>query len=299
MKLSLRQIEIFLNVVELGHLTQVAKEIGVSQSAISMSIKELENILGRSLFDRINKKLILNELGRTFHSEIESVYRRLEDIERGFRNTEDKGIIRVGASTTIVDYLMPSIVCKYMNQYPSVKLQLEENKTQHISMMIKNGELDIAFVERFVKDSDLISEVVGGDELIVVTANPEYSVGKHNIEDLMSEKWVLKEKGSASREAFLEYIKEQDGCLNIFLELGHTETIKSILRNGKTFTCISKLAVDEELKKGVLFKVDMLKFKCERKFYTLHHKDKYQSELYKNFLNFYKDIISNSKNCKL
>ncbi len=116
MRLTLRQMEIFLNVVKEGHLTNVAKEMGLSQSAISMSIKELENILGNPLFDRINKKLILNEMGRSFEKEIAPIVKRLRDIEYEFKNTANKGMVRVGASTTIVDYLMPPIICSYMNK---------------------------------------------------------------------------------------------------------------------------------------------------------------------------------------
>ena len=96
MKLTLRQMEIFLNVVASGHLTNVAKEMNLSQSAISMSIKELESILGRPVFDRINKRLVLNEVGRAFCKEIEPLFRKLSDIEYEFQNSENKGMIRVG-----------------------------------------------------------------------------------------------------------------------------------------------------------------------------------------------------------
>jgi len=159
-------MEIFLNVVKLGHLTHVAKDMGLSQSAISMSIKELESILTRPLFDRINKKLILNEVGRNFHQAIEPIFKKIVDIEYEFKNTEDKGTVRIGASTTIVDYLIPPIVCCYMNKYPDVKIQLKEGNTNKIASLVKEGKLDMAFVEASVKDNDIISEVIGFDELI-------------------------------------------------------------------------------------------------------------------------------------
>ena len=85
MKLTLRQMQIFLNVVVSGHLTNVAKDMNLSQSAVSMSIKELENILGRPVFDRINKKLVLNEVGRAFYQEIDPIFKKLADIEYEFK----------------------------------------------------------------------------------------------------------------------------------------------------------------------------------------------------------------------
>jgi DNA-binding transcriptional LysR family regulator len=292
-------MEIFLNVVRLGHLTHVAKNMGLSQSAVSMSIKELENILGRPLFDRINKKLILNEVGRNFHDTVEPIYKRLEDIEYEFQNTEDKGTVRIGASTTIVDYLMPPIVCRYMSDYPDVKIQLKEGNTRKIASMVKDGELDMAFVEALEKDSDIISERIGFDELIVVTANPEYANGQFDLEDLAHERWVLREEGSSARETFLDYIKEKSFCLNIFLELGHTESIKSILQSGKSFTCLSALAAQAEIEEGKLFKVNIKNFNCTRSFYALYHKDKYRSDLFDKFLTFSKDVIGEAMTCDI
>ena len=170
-KLTLRQLEIFLNVVKEGHLTNVAKGMGLSQSAISMAIKELEKILGNPLFDRINKKLVLNEMGRAFEKEISPILKKINDIEYEFKNTVNKGMVRVGASTTIVDYLMPPIICSYMNNYPDVKVALKEGNTKSIVNLIKEGELDVAFIEGVVNDSDIIKTIVGVDELVVVTTD--------------------------------------------------------------------------------------------------------------------------------
>lgn len=299
MKITLRQIEIFLNVVEIGHLSNVAKKMGLSQSAVSMSIKELENIIKRPLFDRLNKKLILNEVGRNFHQAIEPIFKKLEDIEYEFQNTEDKGTVRVGASTTIVDYLIPPIACKYMGEYPNVKVQLKEGNTLQIAQLVREGELDMGFVEGELEDSDIIKEIIGNDELIVVTANKELASKEYYIDQLEKERWVLREEGSGTRAIFLDYIKDKVSDLNIFMELGHTESIKSLLKSGKTLSCISALAVSEEIKDGILYKVDLKNFDCHRHFYAIYHKDKYRSDLFNKFLEFSKSMISDSMACRV
>ena len=292
MKLTLRQMEIFLNVVRSGHLTNVAKEMNLSQSAVSMSIKELENILGRPVFDRINKKLVLNEVGRAFHKEIDPLFKKLTDIEYEFKNSENKGMIRVGASTTIVDYLMPSIICAYMSSYPDVKITLKEGNTQEIAEMIKEGSIDIGFVEGFVSGSDIIKEKIGVDELLIVTENKTISNAEPvYIDELASMRWVLREEGSGTREVFLEYIKEKVDDLNVFLELGHTESIKSILKNRECLTCISKISVDKELNEGKLFRVPVKNFECKRDFLMVYHKDKYHSALFEKFVFFSKKLM--------
>lgn len=290
MKITLRQMEIFLNVVVSGHLTNVAKDMKLSQSAISMSIKELETILGRPVFDRINKKLVLNEVGRAFYKEIDPIFKKLADIEYEFKNSENKGMIRVGASTTIVDYLMPTIICNYMSVYPDVKITLKEGNTKEIANMIKEGSIDVGFVEGFVSDGDIIKEKIGVDELVVVTA--EKALCKScDIADLADKKWVLREEGSGTREVFLGYIKEKVQKLNIFLELGHTESIKSILKNHDCLTCISKISVENELREEKLFKVPVKDFECKRDFLMIYHKDKYHSALFEKFVYFSRKLM--------
>lgn len=291
MKITLRQMEIFLNVVMHGHLTNVAKEMRLSQSAVSMSIKELETILGRPVFDRINKKLVLNEVGRAFYKEIDPLFKKLADIEYEFKNSENKGMIRVGASTTIVDYLMPTIICSYMSAYPDVKITLKEGNTKEIAEMIKEGSIDIGFVEGFVSGTEIIKEKIGVDELVIVTA--QKSLFKpSNIEELASKRWILREEGSGTREVFLEYIKEKIDNLHIFLELGHTESIKSILMNGECVTCISKIAVEDELKEEKLFKIPVKDFDCKRDFLMIYHKDKYHSALFEKFVYFSRKLMT-------
>jgi DNA-binding transcriptional LysR family regulator len=293
MKLTLRQMEIFLNVVKAGHLTNVAKEMSLSQSAVSMSIKELENILGRPVFDRINKKLVLNEVGRAFHTEIKPIFKKLSDIEYEFKNSENKGMIRVGASTTIVDYLMPSIICSYMSAYPDVKITLKEGNTHEIADMIKEGSIDIGFVEGFVSGGEIIKEKIGVDELLIVTEDTAMANAKPVfIDELSQMRWVLREEGSGTREVFLEYIKEKVDHLNVFLELGHTESIKSILKNRECLTCISKISVDKELQEGKLFRVPVKSFECKRDFLMIYHKDKYHSSLFEKFVFFSKKLMT-------
>ncbi len=289
-KLTLRQLEIFLNVVKEGHLTNVAKGMGLSQSAISMAIKELEKILGNPLFDRINKKLILNEMGRAFEKEVSPLLKKINDIEYEFKNTVNKGMIRVGASTTIVDYLMPPIICSYMNNYPDVKVALKEGNSKNIVELIKEGELDVAFIEGIVNDPEIIKSIIGVDELVVVTTDKTLNNACF-IDTIQDKKWVLREEGSGTREVFLDYVKDKVDHINIFLELGHTESIKSLLKNNQCLTCISKISVALELKNRELIQVPLRNFECKRNFYMIYHKDKYRSELFNKFVTFTQRIM--------
>ncbi len=162
-------------------------------------------------------------MGRSFEKEIAPIIKKLNDIEYEFKNTVNKGMVRVGASTTIVDYLMPPIICSYMNSYPEVKVGLKEGNTQQIVELLKNGKIDVGFIEGIVNDAEIIKEIIGVDELVVVTT--DISLNKEiSIDTIQNRKWVLREEGSGTREVFLDYIKDKVDNINIFLELGHTES---------------------------------------------------------------------------
>ncbi len=119
----------------------------------------------------------------------------------------------------------------------------------------------MGFVEGNINDMDIKKEIIGSDELIIVTSNPEFNSKRWQLKELANYKWVLREKGSGTREIFLNYISKKIDSLNIFMELGHTESIKSILKHGKTLACISKMAVTDELKSKELYLLDIDDFK--------------------------------------
>jgi DNA-binding transcriptional LysR family regulator len=179
-----------------------------------------------------------------------------------------------------------------MSSYPDVKITLKEGNTKEIAKLIQEGSIDIGFVEGFVSGSDIIKDKIGVDELLVVTENEKIATAKAvDIKDLSSMRWVLREEGSGTREVFLDYIKEKVDDLNIFLELGHTESIKSILKNRDCLTCISKISVDKELHEKKLFQVNVKDFECKRDFLMIHHKDKYHSSLFEKFVFFSKKMM--------
>ncbi|SFP20677.1 LysR substrate-binding domain-containing protein [Hydrogenimonas thermophila] len=289
MKITLRQMEIFLEVAQIGHLTKVAERMGLSQSAVSMSIKELESIIGYKLFDRINKKLVLNEKGRAFAEAISPLVSKLNDIEEEFKNDENNGELLIGVSTTIADYLIPPIICQYMNSFPQVKVNLKVGNTRKIVEMIENGQVDLGFVEGNVDSTSIKQEVVGLDELIIVTGDRNLAMAQdeYYIDSLLGKQWILREEGSGTREVFLTHLGDLASQLNLFLELGHPESIKNMLiQSGKCLTCLPRISVMKELERGDLYEIKTKNLKFERQFLLIYHKDKYKTSLLSKFIYF-------------
>lgn len=289
MKITLRQMEIFLEVALVGHLTKVAERMGLSQSAVSMSIKELESIIGYKLFDRINKKLVLNEKGRAFAEAISPLVSKLNDIEEEFKNDENNGELLIGVSTTIADYLIPPIICQYMNSFPQVRVDLKVGNTRKIVEIIENGQADLGFVEGNVDSTAIKQEVVGLDELIIITGDKSLAMAQdeYYIDNLLEKQWILREEGSGTREVFLTHLGDLASQLNLFMELGHPESIKNMLiQSGKCLSCLPRISVMKELERGDLYEVKIKNLKFERQFLLIYHKDKYKTSLLSKFIYF-------------
>jgi len=289
MKITLRQMEIFLEVAHIGHLTKVAEKMKLSQSAVSMSIKELESTIGYKLFDRINKKLVLNEKGRAFAEAISPLISKLNDIEEEFRNDENNGELLIGVSTTIADYLIPPIICQYMSSYPNVKVNLKIGNTRKIVEMIESGTVDLGFVEGNVDSTSIKQEVVGLDELIIISGDRDLAIAQdeYYIDNLLGKQWILREEGSGTREVFLTHLGDLASQLNLFMELGHPESIKNMLiQSGKCLSCLPRISVMKELERGDLYEVKIKNLKFERQFLLIYHKDKYKTSLLSKFIYF-------------
>jgi len=185
----------------------------------------------------------------------------------------------------VVDYLMPTVMCGFMNGYPDVKIQLKVGSSAQVSSWVSSGEIDIGFVEEQVSNSEFIKEKIADDELWVVTASTELAK-QNQIKRLAEERWVLPEKGSEDRERFLSAIKPSVDALNIFFELSHTESIKSVLQNRKCLSCISKIALQKEIEEGKLFALKLEDFECKREIELIYRKDKFRSQLFEKFLHF-------------
>ena len=285
MRFTLRQMELFLEVAKIGHLTQVAKKFGLSQSAVSMSLKELESILGCKLFERVQKRLVLNEKGRAFFAEIEPLIYKLRDIEKEFMTQENKGQLIVGASTTIADYIIPNIICEYMEEYPEVKISLKIGNTTEIAQMVEGGEIDIGYIEGELICPACITTPLGKDELVVVTGDKELARKReYYIDTILDKKWILREEGSGTKSEFIKKIGKFANELNIYMELRHTEAIISVLKEvPQSLSCVSRLAVQERLENGELYEIKIKGFDFGRDFFQVYYKNKYQSELFKKF----------------
>ena len=289
--MTLKELNFFYKLCENPQVTQVASELNISQSAISLAIKSLENSLNEQLFDRIGKKLILNEKGKYFKEKTLPSYLALMDASTIFQENKLAGNIKIAASKTISNYIMPNIYYDFLSKYKDVKLDiLTINSSSIIDKILKN-ELDIGLIEVDTQNSSLIKEKLADDELIVVSSDEKHP--QIAFIDAIKKRWILREIGSGTREIFMSKIGEIAKELDIFMQLQDFEEIKTIVLNNKnTVTVLSKVIVKKELKEKKLFEIKLKNIEFKREFYLVYHKDKTKNLLFETFIEFIKNRLN-------
>lgn len=287
MGMSLRKLEIFVKVAETGHVTRASEMLLISQSAVSMALADLEKQAGDPLFHRQGRRLVLNERGRCLLSEAQEILRRLNNFEKLLKEsaTEPIGELHIGASTTIGNYLLPMLMAKFSRLYPRAKALLQVGNTQQIESAVESGELDLGLIEGPCHVQTLETIPWCDDELVVITGKDHPWVRQVEITvDMLAEAdWVVREKGSGTREVFEAAIAGKIEKFSAHLELGHTEAIKKAVEAGLGVGCLSRLAVQRELDHGWLVAVKS-PLKLKRPLTILVKKHRHKGKLLEAYL---------------
>lgn len=280
MKFTLRQLEVFLATARQENLSRAAINLSMSQSAASDALKELEHQFDIQLFDRIGKRLQLNEAGRLLLPLAEELLSRASEVDQVLTNQQGHGALKVGATLSIGNHLCIPLIDLYRQRYPRSHVSLEIGNTGSISHRVASFELDVGLIEGEINNPALNIQPWRGDELVIV-ASPRHPLAKATAaltdEQLLSTNWILRENGSGTRQTFDRVMHDLLPQLKIILEIQHSEAIIQGLRAGMGLGCLSRLAVQDSLARGELIALQAQGRNFRRKFYLLVHRQKYQS----------------------
>ncbi len=280
MKYSFRQLEVFLAAAHFQNITRAAESLSMSQSAASSALKELENQFDIQLFDRVGKRLQLNELGRLYRPKVESLLAQAGELEQAFSKHSEIGALKVGATLTIGNYLAVGVMAQYMNTPTHPRVSLEVANTSTIARRVRDFELDIGLIEGEIQAAELEMIPWREDNLVAFCA-PQHPLAKQRSltdDDLRAATWIMREEGSGTRQSFERGMHGLLPDLNILLELEHTEAIKRAVEAGLGIGCLSQVCLADAFKRGSLVPLtvpDHRKF--DRQFYFILHKQKYRS----------------------
>jgi len=293
MTITLRQLEIFEKVAVSGHVTKASEQLYLSQSAVSMAIADMERITGAPLFERRGRRLILNDRGREILPEVQEVLRRVFRIEQFLNESveEPVGVLKVGASTTIGNYLLPKIVGEFSARHPRAKVLLYVANTQQIEDAVERGEYDLGLTEGPSHNPSLKAQPWIDDELVVISGkNHSFAdTGNVSADMLAGADWIIREKGSGTREIFEAAMAAHGIEYNVSMELGHTEAIKKAVEAGMGVGCLSRMAVQRELNNWWLMEIGT-PLDLRRTLYIVTRENSYQTRLFRAYMSLLESI---------
>ncbi len=278
MRYSLRQLEVFLAAAHFENITRAAESLAMSQSAASSSLRDIEQQFDIQLFDRVGKRLQLNELGRVLRPKAEALLAQAQSFERDMSQHQDLGLLKVGATLTIGNYLAVEMMASFMADNEGADVNLMVANTETIARMVENYELDVGLIEGELQHSELEVIPWREDDLVVFCApdHPWADKGVLTDEDLLEAKWVVRESGSGTRQAFDRAMHGLLGDIQLRHELQHTEAIKRAVEAGLGIGCLSEIALRDAFKRGSLKPLRVPHRDWHRRFYIILHKQKYR-----------------------
>ena len=291
MRFTLRHLQVFLAVAHHENVTHAAGSLALSQSAVSTALKEFEQRFDIRLFDRVGKRLQLNELGQLMRPRAEALLAQASEFEQDLTNNAEIGHLKVGATLTIGNYLAVEIMARFMAMHPGARVELTVENTRSIASKVKNFELDLGLVEGELQDPELEVLPWRDDELSLFCA-PEHSLAKKknlSDHDLLKAQWIVREPGSGTRQAFDRAMSGLLSNIELLLELQHTEGIKRAVEANLGVGCLSTITLEDAFARESLVPLQAPQRNWQRKFYFILHQQKFRSNGIKSWLNLCRD----------
>ena len=280
--MTLEQLRIFVAVAERQHVTRAAQALNLAQSAASAAVAALEARHGTRLFHRVGRGIELTEAGRVFLAEARSVLARAEAAELVLSELGSlkRGTLAIEASLTIAGYWLPRHLVAFRHTFPQIDIRLAIGNTAQVAAAVRNGDVELGFVEGAVDDPALANKILARDQMELVVGPGHDWAGIERLDPgrLTETEWVMREPGSGTRSVF-EAAVEGFGLslrdLKIALELPTNEAVRAAVEAGMGATALSASVVAPSLEAGLLHRV---RFDLpERTFSVLRHRERYQS----------------------
>ena len=287
--MTLEQLRIFIAVGDRQHVTEAAKFLGLTQSAVSAAVAALEERHAVKLFDRVGRRIELTPAGKLFLVEARAVLARAHAAERMLDDLTGlaRGTLSLAASQTAGNYWLPPVMQRFRQAHPGIALTLVIGNTEQTCRAVEEGEADLGFVEDVVKDPSLRLDRVAGDELLLFAAPGHPLVGKPAIEpeDLRRAVWVMREAGSGTRAILAAMLRQQGvdpARIDVALELPSNEAVRAAVEAGGGISVLSRLVVAASLRAGTLVALPLPL--PERGFFAVRHADRHGSQAASAFL---------------
>lgn len=284
--MTLRHMKIFISVYKHKSVTKAAESLNMTQPAVSRAIQEIEGYYGVRLFERINRRLSVTELGKRFYERVLQITESFDIMEKELRNWDNIGILRVGASITIGSFLLPDIASKFSRDFSGVELYAVVSNGKTLEKKLLENELDVALIEGGVNEERLYAEPFRSDRLVLVLPPDSPLLEKKALclKDIAKEKFLLREKGSVGRQ-MLDGVFEARGLpLKPIWESVSTGSIIRAVSKGIGVSALPIQLVQEALDSGLVATKEIADVDLTRTNYIVRHRDKHLTAAAEGFL---------------
>jgi len=290
--MSDRRLHVFFTVAKLLSFTKAAETLHMTQPAVTFQVRQLEEYFNTRLFDRTHNRISLTEAGKRVYEYGGKIFEIYDEMENAVKELtgEVSGVLIVGASTTIAEYMLPALLGDFKQRFPDVNVRLKVSNTDGIVSMVENNIIDLGVVEAPVSNKNLAVELCKQDQLVAIVP-PNHPLSKHTsvkIEDLLEYPYICREEGSGTREVILDYLQDNglsSSNLHVIMELGSPEAIKGAVEAGIGITILSKATLVKEIKLETLVAIP-LATPLERPFSFVHQKQKFRQRAMEELLDF-------------
>ena len=277
MNVTLRQLSVFESAARLLSHTRAAKELHLSQPAVSMQIHQLEDQAGLQLFEKLGRKLHLTEAGHELFQYSRAILHDLHEVEDVLEALKglNTGHLNIGVAST-VNYFAPRLLAAFSHRYPGIKLSLEATNRENLIHMLSANEKDLVLMGRPPKQINLESEPFLENPLVVI-APPEHPLAKERnipLQRLAEEIFVIREAGSGTRAAMERFFSERDLTLKTGMQMTRNEAIKQAVRAGLGLSVVSIHSIELELETKRLVVLDVSDFPIKRDWFLVYRHGK-------------------------
>jgi DNA-binding transcriptional LysR family regulator len=287
-----RRLQVFHTVARLLSFTKAAETLHMTQPAVTFQIRQLEEHFNTRLFDRTHNRISLTAAGQRVFDYAEKIIALYGEMDSRVRElTGDvSGILIIGASTTIAEYVLPGLLGEFQTRYKDVKVRLSVSNSLGIVHMVENNSVDVGIVESPVTNKNLAVEVCWHDELVFICppSHPFAKKGAITPQDIVTLPFLCREEGSGTREVINEYLEDNKVSpheLNLCMEFGSPEAIKSAVEAGLGVSVVSRATVGKELKLKTLVALPLSPV-LKRPFSFVHQRQKFRLRAVDEFMNF-------------
>ena len=263
----------------------------MTQPAVSLAIKELEQYYGVHLFDRIGRRLQITDAGQHFLQYAIHISDLFSDMETGLRDWDSKGVLRIGASITIGSQFLPNYVKAFSELCPELDVRVTVEQSERLEQKILANELDCALIEGIAHDPNIVSEAYMEDHLSVICGTDKgWTQGQViSIEDFQRQRFLLREKGSGTREVFNRVVEQAGIHITPVWEATSTTALVNAAINGLGIAVLPHRMILPALRQGLICTVKVEGLSFSRNFHIIYHKDKFLTASAKKFIALCKD----------